>query len=508
MRLCLLRYPDDSLAAVLLDVDSPAQFRDAKADAVTRFVAAGLDVCRIASWNAQGWPLALDLEDHLSLPAPCAPRVIAGDPGASGFVDALSEATGPLARLLADEMGWAANWPITVTIVTDPEFALARPAQCRATVLAADAVRDGRSGSSVSPEDRCGAQIRLNLTQELRADLPREVMLERARAAFVHEYVHVLLYGLGGTLQMPRWYLEGVADYQTSRYAAGAPALLLYAAQSQQAGTPPRLTDLGWPESWTRLENTAGQAAVYSRAYAAIAYLVERNGLPTVLQPVRANYGGSYDGFLRALSATTGMDLEGLDRAVTAWLTAPGRVLYSEDFANPLSGFPRQASTPSVRLGYEEGEYGIAIATGGQGGYAAGALVPLRDFAVELDARLAPPTDGAVITVDLRRQENGDHYCWQILPGEQAFMLARIEGSSVTPLIEPRRSSAIRPGGEWNHLTAVVQGTEIVLVVNGQEVGRASDPAFREGVANFSVVSATRGAAGARFDNFVVRNPG
>jgi hypothetical protein len=159
-----------------------------------------------------------------------------------------------------------------------------------------------------------------------------------------------------------------------------------------------------------------------------------------------------------------------------------------------------------VRQAYDQGEYALASATG-VNPPTPGITYPLRDFVVELDARLAPPTPGAIIAIDLRRQANGDHYCWQIDLNGGAFALMHIRGQGSVNLIPLTRSSALRQGGAWNHFAARVRGSEIVLVVNGQEVGRATDATIPEGGVSMGVGSATGGASGARFDNFVVRNP-
>src|SRR5205085_8179949 len=84
---------------------------------------------------------------------------------------------------------------------------------------------------------------------------------------------------------------------------------------------------------------------------------------------------------------------------------APGSVLLSDDFSNPNSGWPRQSSDPaSRRVGYDGGEYVVAKVAGTSGAPLVTRAERFGDFQAQLDARLMPPTDGAYLFLDFRRQ--------------------------------------------------------------------------------------------------------
>jgi hypothetical protein len=187
--------------------------------------------------------------------------------------------------------------------------------------------------------------------------------------------------------------------------------------------------------------------------------------------------------------------------------TAPslGRVLYADDFANPNSGWPREASDSRTRrVGYGAGEYYVARLVGSGGSPYVTRAERYADFQVEMDARLVEPTDDGYVLLDFRRQDNGDHYAFAVAPDDGAFTLRRNTERDGTTIVGWTRNPAIQTGTAWNHLAVRAQGSEIVLLVNGQEVGRAEDTSLREGSLGFGVGHFADRPAEARFRNLIV----
>jgi hypothetical protein len=181
------------------------------------------------------------------------------------------------------------------------------------------------------------------------------------------------------------------------------------------------------------------------------------------------------------------------------------RVLLQDDFSNPNSGWPERASDPTTRrVGYENGEYVVAALGSTSGFPTVFRSERYGNFQVELDARIVSPPLGAVVFLDFRRQDNGDHYSFIVDPSDSTFLLARIMGGSSTRLLDWTAAPAIAGGTARNRLGVRAQGPELVLLVNGQEVGRARDDALREGMVAFGVGNTNDGPAEARFDNLVV----
>src|SRR5262249_11411276 len=179
--------------------------------------------------------------------------------------------------------------------------------------------------------------------------------------------------------------------------------------------------------------------------------------------------------------------------------------LFRDDFRNPASGWPRESSDASTRrVGYEGGEYFIIKQAGSGGSPFVTRSERFGDFLAEIEARLVPPTTGAFLYVEFRRQDNGDPYAFVVDPNDSTYLLRRETGAGGTNLIGWTPAPAIAAGTEPNRLAIRAQGPEIVLLVNGQEIGRVRDDALREGALGFGVGHLDDGPAEARFRELVV----
>jgi len=184
---------------------------------------------------------------------------------------------------------------------------------------------------------------------------------------------------------------------------------------------------------------------------------------------------------------------------------APSRVLLRDDFTDVNSGWPRQSSDPSSRrVGYEGGEYYVVKLPGSDGSPFVTRAERFSDFLVEIDARLVAPTGNDYVYLDFRRQDDGSHYSFAVDPNDSTFELRRNTSTDGVTLIPWTGSPAIQGGGARNRLGVRAQGPEIVLFVNGQEVGRVTDGTFREGTLAFGVGGFQNSPADGRFSNLVV----
>jgi hypothetical protein len=180
--------------------------------------------------------------------------------------------------------------------------------------------------------------------------------------------------------------------------------------------------------------------------------------------------------------------------------SAPGRVLLRDDFSDPNSGWPQ---SPSSTQGYRGGEYGVGGSA--YGGFAIHAA-RFSDFLAEVDAHLMPGSDGAAVYVDFRIQDSGPYYSFGVVPDQGTFYLTShaMRGGSFQFLISPTPSAVINRGTATNRLGVRAEGPNFTLLVNGQEVGRARDDAWREGRLAIGVVKLTPEPVAARFGNLVV----
>ncbi len=158
-------------------------------------------------------------------------------------------------------------------------------------------------------------------------------------------------------------------------------------------------------------------------------------------------------------------------------------VLWQDDFTNPNSGWDGR-----LVGGYAQGEYRTLLVRDGAGSDYARHVQQFGDFMVRADARLDRPTNGVYLYLGFRFQERGpgaDGYVLVVTPDDQTFRLElwQQEGGAqkVVPLIGDTRSPAIQPDTSWNRLVVRAQGPEILVFINGQQVGRVSDETFQTG---------------------------
>jgi hypothetical protein len=185
--------------------------------------------------------------------------------------------------------------------------------------------------------------------------------------------------------------------------------------------------------------------------------------------------------------------------------SGPGRVLYADNFASANSGWPLASSDPATRrVGYADGGYDVARLAGSAGSPYVMRAERFGDFLLEIDARLVEPTADAYVFVDFRRQDSGEHYSFVVAPDEGAFIVRRNTDREGTTLLDWTRTPAIQRGTAMNRLGIRAQGSEVTLLINGEEVARARADDPREGSIGFGVGSLGDGPAEARFGNLVV----
>lgn len=523
-RLCLLHYPALAVyRAVLVPVEAVEAFRALKARVLARYLAEGVDVCRIGAWDGLGrnGVLSLDGDDRYQVPAACTPHGVAADPGAAAWLPLVRDALDRARERTAETLGWRPDRALTVLVATEPSTALsliARPLPEAARDYQEYQVRLIRQGESSFREDTYGNVVLLTLYPDrgYGLDRPAEVLRARLATTVAHEYTHFAQHSLTrGNPVMPMWFLEGQAVYQEGPPGNRHALLLSLALTAVREGTAPRLRDLRRQEDWVAREQAGGRVAAYSRAYAAVLYLVERHGFAATVQLLRDNAGGSHARFDALLQALTGLDAAALDAALDAWLVtservaqlvnAPNRVLLRDDFSSAASGWPRASSQPEqVWLGYVDGEYAVRRLAGSGAAPFVGARVPGTDYLAEVSARLLPPSADAYVSLYVRRQDAGDTLIFDVEPDAGAFRLRRVADQQVYLALDWTATPAVRPGEEWNRLGIRAQGPDLTLFINGVEVGHARDDAPREGRVGFGVTSRVDGTVEARFDNLLV----
>jgi len=187
--------------------------------------------------------------------------------------------------------------------------------------------------------------------------------------------------------------------------------------------------------------------------------------------------------------------------------TAAAAILWADDFSDPASGWSRQSSDPSKALvgySYGSGEYYVVKVAGWRGSWVARSGRKFGDFQAEVDARLEPPAEGAYLFLTFRHQENRDQFQFGVDPHGGRFRLLRRVDDRFTSLIGWTEAAAIQGDTGLNRLGVLAQSPELVLLVNGEEVGRARDELWREGRVGLGVGHFQEERAEARFGSLLV----
>jgi hypothetical protein len=507
-RLCLVYYPAlDLYRALIGPVDTLEQFHAAKVEALRRLEAGRVDLCRVSIWlDLRQPPLGLGPDDGYGLPVTCAPSVVAGDPSAGVWLPEVREAAARVVDVVAREMEWRADRALTIVVYTEPERAATMARRSAPEGLGEDHARRARAGRSYLGQNQYGNLLVLLLFGERGFDPqgPTPWLRTALDRRLGHEYTHFAQLAIGDSRSMPWWLFEGQAIHMEHQIVgASASVDLATALGVLREGRTARVADLTRQDQWFGHEQRLGESAVYSRGYAAVAFLAERHGFPTTVELLRAGRSGGYDQVYERLAQLTALDLATLDGALDAWLTAPGRVLLRDDFSTPLSGWRLvgEAREPS---GYEGGEY--RLVSRGDTVAAAEYAELFDDFLVEVDVRLTAATEGASVVLGFRGQANRGYMFW-VTPDQGGFYLSRYGGAGRRELIPRTRTAVLWDGGATNRLGVRAQGAEIVLLINGQEVGRVTDDTSLRGQLGFVVTSRGEGETDARFSNLVVANP-
>lgn len=187
-------------------------------------------------------------------------------------------------------------------------------------------------------------------------------------------------------------------------------------------------------------------------------------------------------------------------------------VLFRDDFSNVSSGWAAACDPPDLwQGGYASGEFRVVKLAGT--GVAPGPCHPrrFRDFQVEVDAALVPPTAGAYAWIEVRQQAQhaGDRsraasYAFSVQPDARVYTLSRLHYGTRTVLAERAGVSEIRPSSAINRIGVRAVGPELTLLVNGVAVDRVTDATFAEGILAFGVGHILDHAAEGRFRNLVV----
>jgi len=190
--------------------------------------------------------------------------------------------------------------------------------------------------------------------------------------------------------------------------------------------------------------------------------------------------------------------------SVAALLTACGGgadLPWSDDFDAP--GVWQAESDAAAQVEVAGGVMRVYVAVPNQLAWAIAGR-DLRDFHLVVEATQVAGPDDNEYGVLARMQDNANFYLFSV-SGDGYFLLSRLAdgrrellGADWTP------SAAVRQGQATNVLEVVCRGSELVFVVNGEELAHVEDAQFSHGDVGLYAGSFYQGEVEVHFDNLRV----
>ncbi len=180
--------------------------------------------------------------------------------------------------------------------------------------------------------------------------------------------------------------------------------------------------------------------------------------------------------------------------------------LMKDDFSNPQSGWEIYSGEYGS-AGYSQDGYLVESFLEGEYNWGA-AGVNYGNVRIDADAIvLKTAQNGAdVYGIDCRLQENGDGYGFRITSDSYAGIF-KYENMQSTALVDWFGAADIKTDGSLNRITAICNGSNLQLMVNGVSIAQTTDELYTSGDIAFSVVGFDAGTVSVLFDNLTVQEP-
>jgi hypothetical protein len=207
---------------------------------------------------------------------------------------------------------------------------------------------------------------------------------------------------------------------------------------------------------------------------------------------------------LASLACTLG---GALDSADTGSSEPSSKVLFSDDFSNPNSGWPSSDDSGDF-LGYADGSYRIFVSDSELLLFATSADSFQDDVQIEVDAtKIGGPDDNYFGLIC--RYQNLDNFYFFLLSSDGYAGIGMYLNDELQFLSGEQfyYTEAINQGNSKNLVSADCIGDQLTLYANGQEVASATDSTFSSGNVGMLARANTESGVDILFDNFTVSAP-
>ncbi len=184
--------------------------------------------------------------------------------------------------------------------------------------------------------------------------------------------------------------------------------------------------------------------------------------------------------------------------------TPKAKVLFSDDFSNPDSGWP-SISDEFGSADYKDGGYEITVKDAKSGYWSTSNLEDQTNVTIDVDATSSGASSDNDFGI-ICRGLDGDNHMLFLISADGYSVIGKFKDGTYQNLSSKEwlASSAIKQGQELNHIRADCVDNTFALYVNGQLVATATDDDFSTGMVGLTVGTSQDPNAAVMFDNFVV----
>jgi hypothetical protein len=186
----------------------------------------------------------------------------------------------------------------------------------------------------------------------------------------------------------------------------------------------------------------------------------------------------------------------------------PTGVLYRDDFTDPNSGWPNALKFDNYYIGYHEPDhYHVEVHTPRDRAMVTAPKQHFGDFTVEVHALVEPNNtakDGDFRYGLVLRRAGSRFYAFTVSPRTGTWAVLKNSPSGLTELAKGT-SDAIHGLTADDMLRVDARGPDLAFQINGQPLGRASDPDYTDGEVGFYVETFDSTRVHIHFGAFTVR---
>ena len=203
---------------------------------------------------------------------------------------------------------------------------------------------------------------------------------------------------------------------------------------------------------------------------------------------------------------TMACDLSQVSRVFGEYPTRSGDLLFQDGFSDSSSGWDRIRTNEGM-TDYEADRYRIVV-NASNADYWSNPGLNFRDLVIDVDTGKIGGPDDNDFGLLCRYQDVANFY-FLIISSDGYFGIGKVVNGEQRLLDPPQMyfSESIITGEGPNHITAICQGSQLSLYVNGDLLAEAEDYSFREGDIGFIVGSFEEAGVDIWFDNLTVRVP-